>query len=213
MCWKKEDHAQGPRPGPGTCHPLESPSCICSCPDLPLNEGHPPEALCSLQVGRTWTTAAVSSCRTCTSGTGSAPSAPSASGEKQVAGSPASPSSLPLPSPGHPGALQRLIRPRVQSFSLKIGATADLHREKDGVAGTAASEFQSLSVEVYFLSCSSLLSWACSSLTCYISFFVANENEDCSALTNEIIVTMHTFQDVSRPEGLRKGRAGEWWTR
>lgn len=27
--------------------------------------------------------------------------------------------------------------------------------------------------------------------------FVANENEDCSALTNEIIVTMHTFQDVS----------------
>lgn len=77
------------------------------------------------------------------------------------------------------------------------------------MAGTAASEFQSLSVEVYFLSCSSLLSWACSSLTCYISFFVANENEDCSALTNEIIVTMHTFQDVSRPEGLRKGRAGE----
>lgn len=61
--------------------------------------------------------------------------------------------------------------------------------------------------------CLALLSWACSSLTGYISFFVANENEDCSALTNEIIVTMHTFQDVSRPEGLRKGRAGEWWTR
>lgn len=107
MCWKKEDHAQGPRPGPGTCHPLESPSCICSCPDLPLNEGHPPEAFCSLQVGRTWTTAAVSSCRTCTSGTGSAPSAPSASGEKQVALEPRVPllPSPPLPwSPWSPAA-------------------------------------------------------------------------------------------------------------
>lgn len=30
--------------------------------------------------------------------------------------------------------------------------------------------------------------------------FVANENEDCSAVTNEIIVTMHTFQDVSCAE-------------
>jgi hypothetical protein len=39
--------------------------------------------------------------------------------------------------------------------------------------------------------------------------FVANGNEECSALTNEIIVTMHTFQDVSCAEALRKGRALE----
>ncbi|XP_010629311.1 UNC5C-like protein isoform X1 [Fukomys damarensis] len=34
----------------------------------------------------------------------------------------------------------------------------------------------------------------------------ANENEDCSALTNEIIVTMHTFQDVSWACGV----LGKW---
>lgn len=34
-------------------------------------------------------------------------------------------------------------------------------------------------------------------LTCHVLSSVANENDDCSTLTSEIIVTMHTFQDVS----------------
>lgn len=86
----------------------------------PLNEGHPPEAFCSLQVGENVDD---SSCQLAAAPAHLArkcPSAPSASGVK--AGSPGAPRPLPplpLPLPGHPGALQRLIRPRVQSFSLK----------------------------------------------------------------------------------------------
>lgn len=59
----------------------------------------------------------------------------------------------------------------------------------------SASDFQSLTLESLLLSCCLLLGLFLSHLLRLL--FVANENKDCSALTNEIIVTMHTFQDVS----------------
>lgn len=119
---RKTTHRSPPRPWD---LPLtESPSSLCSCPApplgscpyLPLNEGHPSETLSSLQVGRTWTTAAVSSCRICTSGTGSAPSAPSASAEKQVAQEPrvpVLPSPLPSWSPWSPAAPHSATRAEI----------------------------------------------------------------------------------------------------
>lgn len=114
----------GSPPRPWDPPPTESPSSLCSCPARPLgscpylllNEGHPSEALSSLQVGRTWMTAAVSSCHICTSGTGSAPSAPSASAEKQVAREPCVPllpSPLPSWSPWSPAALHSATRAEI----------------------------------------------------------------------------------------------------
>lgn len=76
----------------------------------------------------------------------------------------------------------------------------------------AASDFQSLTLESLLLSCCLLLGLFLSHLLRLL--FVANENKDCSALTNEIIVTMHTFQDVSWSRGAEEGQAlGESWAK
>ena len=176
---------------------------------MTLHEGHPPEALCPLQAGRTWTTAAVSWCRTCTSGTGSAPSAPSASGEKQVAREPRVPL---LPSPLRSWSPWSPAAPRSAACADLLFKDRGHSRssQRDGGGGRRSCFRVPTSFWGSLFCCPVLLSWVCPSLTCYVSFFVANENEDCSVLTNEIIVTMHTFQDVSCS---RRAGLGEWWTR
>lgn len=173
---------------------------------MTLHEGQPPEALCPLQVGRTWTTAVVSWCRTCTSGTGSAPSAPSASGEKQVAREPLVPllpSRLRPWSPWSPAAPRSAMRADLL-FKDRVHSRSS---QRDGWGGRHSCLRVPTSFCGSLFCCPALLSWVCPSLTCYVSFFVANENEDCSALTNEIIVTMHTFQDVS----CSRGAGGQGW--
>lgn len=57
-------------------------------------------------------------------------------------------------------------------------------------------DFESLPGSSFHFSSSLMPGFALSYLPCPL-LFVANESDDCSALTNEIIVTMHTFQDVS----------------
>lgn len=98
---------------------------------------------------------------------------------------------LPSPPHGHSGAQPFCIQPR--SGPAQGEEPPALCRGKPG-GSCPASDFQSLIV--LQVSCSFMPGRFLSHLSCLLPF-VANENEDCSALANEIIVTMHTFQDVS----------------
>lgn len=71
----------------------------------------------------------------------------------------------------------------------------------------ASSAFQSLVVESFHFSHSLMPGFSLSHLPCSL-LLVADKSKYCSALTNEIIVTMHTFQDVSWRGGAEEG--GAW---
>lgn len=118
---RRKTHAQGPRPGPGTCHLLESPSCI--APALTSLKRRPPllRPSASLQVGRTWTTAAVSSCRTPHILAREVPLPLLLLPEKKQVGLEPRASLLPSPpSPGHPDSCSASFGHACRA-SLKIG--------------------------------------------------------------------------------------------